>query len=158
MLTVTGAEILDNEALIDALKRYKIVNGRDYFDIAKTEPFFRAIETFSSDKRMRIALQENAVKVRLNYKGDDFVIDYNFEEPDNVFILSRRDEKLISMLLKHFSNSPLLRTFMDSIPLAKEKLFGYDVSGGQTRQNVFFRRINRGCPRSNTWGAFLNSP
>jgi hypothetical protein len=25
-----------------------------------------------------------------------------------------------------------MRTFMDSIPLAKEKLFGYDVSDGQS--------------------------
>ena len=99
-LTVTGsqgagAEMLENEALVDALKRYKAVSGRDNFDIAKTEPFFRAIETFSSDKSVRITLQENAVKVRLNFKGKDFVLDYNFEEPDNVFILSRREGKLI---------------------------------------------------------------
>ena len=33
---VTGTEILENEALVDALKRYKSVNGRDDFDIAKT--------------------------------------------------------------------------------------------------------------------------
>jgi DNA-damage-inducible protein J len=97
-LTVTGsqgAEILENEALVDALKRYKSVNGRDDFDIAKTEPFFRAIETFNSDKSVRITLQETSVKVRLNFKGEDFVLDYNFEEPDNVFILSRREGKLI---------------------------------------------------------------
>ena len=97
-LTVTGrqgTEILDNEALVDALKRYKSVNGRDDFDIAKTEPFFRAIEAFNSDKSARITLQENAVKIRLNFKGKDFVLDYNFEEPDSVFILSRRDGKLI---------------------------------------------------------------
>ena len=82
-------------ALVDALKRYKAVNGRDDFDIAKTEPFFRAIETFNPGKSVRITLQENAVKVRLNFKGEDFVLDYNFEEPDNVFILSRREGKLI---------------------------------------------------------------
>ena len=92
---VAGTKILENDALVDALKRYKSVNGKDDFDIARTEPFFQAIETFYSDKNMRITLQENAVKVRLNYKGEDFVLDYNLEEPDNVFILSRRNEKLI---------------------------------------------------------------
>jgi DNA-damage-inducible protein J len=98
-LTVTGnqetsAEIFENEALIDALKRYKSVNGKDDFDMAKAEPFFRAIETFNSGKSMRITLQEKAIKVRLNFKGEDFVLDYNFEEPDSVFILSRRNGKL----------------------------------------------------------------
>jgi hypothetical protein len=44
---------------------------------------------------MRITLQEKAVKVRLNYKGRDYVLDYNFEEPDSVFILSRKAGKLL---------------------------------------------------------------
>ena len=43
---------------------------------------------------MRMTLQEKAVKVRFNFKGKDYVLDYNFEEPDNVFILSRKDGKL----------------------------------------------------------------
>ena len=90
----TGAEIFENAALIDALKRYKSVSGKDDFDIAKTEPFLRAVKNLDSDKSMRITLQENAVKVRLNFKGDNYVLDYNFEEPDSVFILSRKDEKL----------------------------------------------------------------
>jgi DNA-damage-inducible protein J len=98
-LTVTGmpeigAEIFENEAFIDALKRYKSISGKEDFDIAKTEPFFRAVKTLNSDKSMRITLQENAVKVRLNNKGEDYILDYNFEEPDSVFILSRRDGKL----------------------------------------------------------------
>lgn len=93
--TETSAEILENEPLIDALKRYKAINGKSDYDITRTEPFLRVIETLDSAKSMRITLQENAVKVRLNYKGNDFVFDYNFDEPDSVFILSRRDGKLI---------------------------------------------------------------
>jgi len=38
--------------------------------------------------------QKTNTEVRLNFKGRDFVLDYNFEEPDSVFILSRRDGKL----------------------------------------------------------------
>jgi hypothetical protein len=38
--------------------------------------------------------QEKAVKVRLKHKGKDYVLDYNFNEPDNVFILTRKGGKL----------------------------------------------------------------
>jgi DNA-damage-inducible protein J len=89
-----NAGILENEFLIDALKRYKSVNLKDYYDIAKIEPFLRALETVDSKKSMRITLQEKAAKVRLNFKGKDYVLDYNFEEADNVFILARKDDKL----------------------------------------------------------------
>ena len=99
-LTVTetrkaSIETEENEALVDAMKRYKSVNGKNNFDIAKTELFFRAIENLGTiNENMRITFQENAIKVRLNYKGKDYVLDYNFDEPDNVFILTRKDGKL----------------------------------------------------------------
>jgi len=92
----TNTEIADNEALVDAIRRYKSVNGKNDFDISKAEPFLRAVENLGiANKDMRITLQENAVKVRLNHNGKDYVLDYNFEEPENVFILTRKDEKLI---------------------------------------------------------------
>jgi len=92
----TNTELADNEAFIDAIRRYKTVNGKSDFDISKGEPFLRAIESLGiADKDMRITLQESAVKVRINYNGRDFVLDYNFEEPENVFILTRKDGKLI---------------------------------------------------------------
>ena len=98
-LTVPGSrenstELLENEALIDALKRYKSINNKADFDITKAEPFIKAVKTLDSNKDMRITLQEKALKVRLNFKGRDFVLDYNYEEPDSVFILSRKEEKL----------------------------------------------------------------
>jgi len=92
-LETTGNEA--NEAIVDAMKRYKSVNGKSDFDIAKTEPLFRAIENLGTlNENMRITFQEKAVKVRLNHKGKDYVLDYNFDEPDNVFILTRKDGKL----------------------------------------------------------------
>jgi len=90
----TNTEVFENEALIDALKRYKSVNNKSDFDIAKIEPFLRALEIVHSKESMRMTLQEKTVKVRLNFKGKDYVLDYNFEEPDNVFILARKDGKL----------------------------------------------------------------
>jgi len=98
-LTVTeGLEpntgILDNEFFIDALKQYKSVNFKEHYDIAKIEPILRALEAVDSKKGMRMTLQEKAAKVRLNFKSKNYVIDYNFEEPDNVFILAREDDQL----------------------------------------------------------------
>jgi addiction module RelB/DinJ family antitoxin len=88
-------ETVENYALVDAMKRYKSVNGKSDFDISRTEPFFRAIESLGAlNENMRITFQEKAVKVRLNHKGKDYVLDYNFDEPDNVFILTRKDGKL----------------------------------------------------------------
>ena len=91
----TGIEIIENEALIDALRRYRTINGETDYDIAKTEPFINALNNLDSVKGIRFILQDKAVKARLNFKGNDFVLDYNFEEPDNVFILSRKNGKLI---------------------------------------------------------------
>jgi len=90
----TSAGILESEAFIDAIKRYKSINNKADFDVTKLEPLFVALEAIGSDKNMRMTLQENAAKVRLGFKGREYVLDYNFEEPDTVFILSRKDGKL----------------------------------------------------------------
>ena len=89
-------ETAENEALIDAMKRYKSINGKSDFDIARAEPFFQAIENLGTlNENIRITFQEKAVKVRLKYNGKEYVLDYNFDEPDSVFILTRKDGKLL---------------------------------------------------------------
>jgi len=91
-----NSEIVDSTFFDDAIMRYKSVNSKNDFDISKAELFLYSIENLGiADKDMRITLQENAVKVRLNYNCMDYVLDYNFEEPENVFILTRKDGKLI---------------------------------------------------------------
>ena len=90
----TDTEAFVNEAFLDAIRRYKAVNNKIDFDIAKAEPFLRAIEPFDSGGNMRITLQENAVKARLKYNGREYVFDYNFDESNSVFILTRKDGKL----------------------------------------------------------------
>jgi hypothetical protein len=84
----------NDEAVIDALRRYKVVNNNAGFDIALAEPFLQVIQTLGPQAEPRITFYSDAVKVRLTYGGRDFAIDYNFEEPDSVFILSRKDSKL----------------------------------------------------------------
>jgi DNA-damage-inducible protein J len=87
----TSAETVENEALIDAIKRYESVSGKNDVDAVKTTPFLRAIEKLGiAPENMHITLQEKAVKIQLNYKDKDYVLDYNFNEPDNVYILARK--------------------------------------------------------------------
>jgi antitoxin component of RelBE/YafQ-DinJ toxin-antitoxin module len=85
----------NDEALIDALRRYKAANNVD-FDIAKAEPLLQALWGLESILEPRITLYGEAVKVRFKFRGREFVIDYNFEEPETVFILSRQDGKLFA--------------------------------------------------------------
>jgi addiction module RelB/DinJ family antitoxin len=84
----------NDDAVIDALRRYKVVNNNADFDLTPAEPFLQAIATLGPQAEPRITFYSDAVKVRLAYNGQDFAIDYNFEEPDSVFILSRKDGKL----------------------------------------------------------------
>jgi antitoxin component of RelBE/YafQ-DinJ toxin-antitoxin module len=58
--------------------------------------FLQALWGLGSIVEPRITLYEEAVKVRLKFKDREFVIDYNFEEPETVFILSRQDGKLFA--------------------------------------------------------------
>jgi DNA-damage-inducible protein J len=90
-----ATDALSGEALVDALRRYKAVNDRTDFDITKAEPFLRAVEVLGTQIAKRITLQERAVKIRLSFKGREYVLDYNFDEPGSVFILSRKDGKLM---------------------------------------------------------------
>ena len=109
--TASITDILENEAIIDVLKRYKSVNNKFDFDITKMEPFFKMLKNVDYDNTMRMTLQENAVKARLNYKGKDYVLDYNFEEPDNVFILTRKDGKLFVKDCKLSNTHETLKDF-----------------------------------------------
>jgi hypothetical protein len=84
-----------DEALIDALLRYKAVNNTD-FDIVKAEPFLQTLWGLGSIVEPRMTLYEKAVKVRFKFNGREFVIDYNFEEPETVFILSRQEGKFFA--------------------------------------------------------------
>jgi hypothetical protein len=88
-------EAANDEALIDAFRRYKAVHNID-FDITKAEPFLQVLWRLGSIVEPRITLYEEAVKARLKFKDREFVIDYNFEEPETVFILSRQDGKLFA--------------------------------------------------------------
>ena len=89
----SNGEALNDEALIDAVRRYRVVNNAD-FDLAKAEPFLQALRGLGSVVELRITFYEAAVKARFKLQDREFVVDYNFEEPETVFILSRKDEKL----------------------------------------------------------------
>ena len=91
-----GNEVWEDDVFIDALRRYKTVNDNADIDIAKAEPFLQALRALGPLSEPRITFYEDSMKVRLKIKGEEYVIDYNFEEPESVFILSRQKGKLIA--------------------------------------------------------------
>jgi antitoxin component of RelBE/YafQ-DinJ toxin-antitoxin module len=52
----------NEEAVIDALRRYKAVNNNAGFDIALAEPFLQAMQTLGPQAKPRITFYSDAVK------------------------------------------------------------------------------------------------
>ncbi|GHV81118.1 hypothetical protein AGMMS49944_29090 [Spirochaetia bacterium] len=103
-----GRGILDDEAVIDALRRYKVINNNAGFDMALAEPFLQAVQALGPQTKPHITFYSDAIKVRISSGGRDFAIGYNFEEPDSVFILSRKDGKLF---VKDCTLADIAKTF-----------------------------------------------
>ncbi|GHV59419.1 hypothetical protein AGMMS49579_27020 [Spirochaetia bacterium] len=91
-----GNEVWEDDGLIDVLRRYKTVNDNTDLDIAKAEPFLQALWALGPLTEPHITFYKDSIKVRLKVKGEEYVIDYNFEKPESVFILSRQKGKLIA--------------------------------------------------------------
>jgi hypothetical protein len=85
---------------------FRAVNNAE-FDITKAEPFLQALWKLDSIVEPRMTLYGEAVKVRLKFRDREFVIDYNFEEPETVFILSRQDGKLFVLHIDYRSLNEL---------------------------------------------------
>ena len=86
-----------NFHLNDALKRYKEINNGSVFDTARTSVFLSVLKTVSDNLRLQpyIIFNKFATKVQLSFNGIDFVLDYDHEDPNVVFILSSRDGTLV---------------------------------------------------------------
>jgi peptidase E len=84
-----------DQAIFDAISRYKLVNSTDSYDTASAKLFLTMLESFSYRTMPHITLYEDAVKARITYKYVEFIIDYDFEEPESVFISAFEGDKLI---------------------------------------------------------------
>ena len=83
--------------LDDALKRYTEINNGAVFNKVRAGDFLSVLKTASENLRLRpyIVFNKFATKVQLSFNGKDFVLDYDHEDPNVVFILSSKDGTLV---------------------------------------------------------------
>jgi hypothetical protein len=79
----------------DGIRRYKLVNSTDSYDTAPAKIFLTILESLSYRTLPRITFYEDAVKARIIYNNLELIIDYDFEEPESVFISAFEGDKLI---------------------------------------------------------------
>jgi hypothetical protein len=83
--------------LNDALKRYKEINNGAIFDVTRAENFLHAFKNICNIMQLKpyIIFNKFATKVQFVFNGKDFVLDYDHEDTNTVFVLSSRNGTLI---------------------------------------------------------------
>jgi hypothetical protein len=83
--------------LNDALKRYKEINNGADFDVTRIDGFLSVLKDINNTMQLKpyIILNKFATKVQLVFNGKDFVLDYDHEDQNSVFILSSKDGILV---------------------------------------------------------------
>jgi len=79
--------------LNDALQRYKDLNNGALFDITIVEIFINKLKNICDTMQLQpyIMFNKFATKIQLNFNNKEFVLDYDHEELDTVYILSSKD-------------------------------------------------------------------
>jgi hypothetical protein len=79
----------------DAIKRYKLVNHTEEYDITPAKTFLSAIKPLTSKIIRHISFYDDAVKVRIIYNQREYIIDYDYEEPECVFVSTFEGKTLL---------------------------------------------------------------
>jgi hypothetical protein len=93
---VNGPYFKDNlaQCVLDAISRYKKLNNTD-IDFSPAKSFLLTLRNFSSSITvLRITFYADGAKVRTQFAKTEFIIDFDFEEPDSVFVTTFRDDKM----------------------------------------------------------------
>jgi hypothetical protein len=84
-----------SSCITDAIRRYKLVNHVDDYDTTPAKPFLSAIKSLIQiDIVPNISFYKDAVKVTLNFNQREFIIDYDYEDPEFIFISTFEDDRL----------------------------------------------------------------
>jgi hypothetical protein len=70
----------------DAIRRYKSVNNADTYDSSPAVPLLRSLFSLYPQLTPRISFYSDAAKVLAVYAGRELILDYDYDEPDSVFI------------------------------------------------------------------------
>jgi hypothetical protein len=83
--------------LNDAIRRYKEINHTEDLDITSAEKFLTALESLNSRLRLQLYIMFNkfSVKVQINLNNREFILDYDYDDTNSVFILSSGEGNFI---------------------------------------------------------------
>jgi hypothetical protein len=87
-----GLQITDDIA--DAIRRYKLVNHVDDYDTTLAQPFLSALKSLITIAIPHISFYNDAVKVNLKFNDREFIIDYDYEDPEFLFISTFEGDRL----------------------------------------------------------------
>jgi len=79
----------------DGIQRYKLINNADSCDTKPANLFLSMLESLSYIAIPRITFYTDAVKARITFYQREFFIDYDYEEPESVFISTFEGDKLL---------------------------------------------------------------
>ena len=82
-----------NFYLNDAKRRYQEINHNAVFNVTIISKFLNILKDICNTMQIQpyIMFNKLATKIQLNYDNKEFVLDYDHEELDNVYILSSKD-------------------------------------------------------------------
>jgi hypothetical protein len=83
-----------DQCVADALNRYKTLNNAD-INYTPAEMLLSTLRGISGVKILRITFYEDGAKIRIRFARTDFIIDFDFEEPDSVFITTFKNGTMV---------------------------------------------------------------
>jgi hypothetical protein len=70
----------------NAIKRYKRLNNITEFDYTPAYPFLFVFRGLGPTILQRITFYEDAVNAQINFDNQEFDAEYNYDEPDSMFV------------------------------------------------------------------------
>ena len=86
-----------NLSLTDALKRFQEINHGVVFNISKIDDFLKILKKVCVAMELQpyIMFNKFATKIELSFNEKKFTLDYDYEDMDNLFIMSSLDGTII---------------------------------------------------------------
>jgi hypothetical protein len=83
-----------SRCIAEAIRRHKLVNHVDDYDTTPAQPFLEKLKSLMHIVVPHISFYNDAVKASVNFKQKEFIIDYDYEEPEFIFISTFEDDML----------------------------------------------------------------
>jgi hypothetical protein len=85
-----------NAYVYDAMNRYRQLNTNTEVSFKPAKPFLTALKAqFTDDDIQKITFYDGAVKVFVNFLGGKYIIDYDYEKANSVFVYTMGGDLLL---------------------------------------------------------------